>query len=160
MAETYESKINSEHVQGWTRRTVADGDYLQSKTIQPLVNRDSILAKGLDDTNALINGMSDKVDDVETKCNAQEALVKSLSGDVEDFCTSATEAFAQIKTNEQTLAGNVEEVQQSVNKLSNDIWQMNFMGFKDSTTVFVKEEIEQGKHMFSFSSVGGGGGGG
>lgn len=159
MAETYESKINREPVQGWTRRTVADGDYLQSKTIQPLVNRDSILAKGLDDTNTLVNGMSDKVDNVETKCNAQEALVKSLSGDVEDFCTSATEAFEQIKTNEQTLAGNVEDVQQSVNKLSNDVWQMNFMGFKDSTTVFVKEEIEQGKHMFSFSSVGGGGGG-
>lgn len=159
MAETYESKINSEHVQGWTRRTVADGDYLQSKTIQPLVNRDSILAKGLDDTNTLINGMSDKVDDVETKCNAQEALVKSLSGDVEDFCTSATEAFEQIKANEQTLAGNVEGVQQSVKTLSGDIWNMNFMGFKDSTTVFVKEEIEQGKHMFSFSSVGGGGGG-
>ena len=72
MAETYESKINREPVQGWTRRTVADGDYLQSKTIQPLVNRDSILAKGLDDTNTLINGMSDKVDNVETKCNAQE----------------------------------------------------------------------------------------
>lgn len=159
MAETYESKINSEHVQGWTRRTVADGDYLQSKTIQPLVNRDSILAKGLDDTNTLINGMSDKVDNVETKCNAQEALVKSLSGDVEDFCTSATEAFEQIKANEQTLAGNVESVQQSVKTLSGDIWNMNFMGFKDSTTVFVKEEIEQGKHMFSFSSVGGGGGG-
>lgn len=159
MAETYESKINSEHVQGWTRRTVADGDYLQSKTIQPLVNRDSILAKGLDDTNTLINGMSDKVDDVETKCNAQEALVKSLSGDVEDFCASATEAFEQIKANEQTLAGNVEGVQQSVKTLSGDIWNMNFMGFKDSTTVFVKEEIEQGKHMFSFSSVGGGGGG-
>lgn len=159
MAETYESKINSEHVQGWTRRTVADGDYLQSKTIQPLVNRDSILAKGLDDTNTLINGMSDKVDDVETKCNAQEALVKSLSGDVEDFCASATEAFEQIKANEQTLAGNVESVQQSVKTLSGDIWNMNFMGFKDSTTVFVKEEIEQGKHMFSFSSVGGGGGG-
>lgn len=159
MAETYESKINREPVQGWTRRTVADGDYLQSKTIQPLVNRDSILAKGLDDTNTLINGMSDKVDDVETKCNAQEALVKSLSGDVEDFCTSATEAFEQIKANEQTLVGNVESVQQSVKTLSGDIWNMNFMGFKDSTTVFVKEEIEQGKHMFSFSSVGGGGGG-
>lgn len=159
MAETYESKINSEHVQGWTRRTVADGDYLQSKTIQPLVNRDSILAKGLDDTNTLINGMSDKVDDVETKCDAQEVLVKSLSGDVEDFCASATEAFEQIKTNEQTLAGNVEGVQQSVKTLSGDIWNMNFMGFKDSTTVFVKEEIKQGKHMFSFSSVGGGGGG-
>lgn len=159
MAETYESKINREPVQGWTRRTVADGDYLQSKTIQPLVNRDSILAKGLDDTNTLVNGMSNKVDNVETKCDAQEALVKSLSGDVEDFCTSATEAFEQIKTNEQTLAGNVETIQQSFNTLSGDVWQMNFMGFKDSTTVFVKEEIEQGKHMFSFSSVGGGGGG-
>ena len=93
--------ISAMKVQPWNRITMADGQWLQEKTIQQLDARDIELAKAIDEVQL----------DLNTKIENIGCYIKNLEAEVEAFKKEEDNLEARRKQTERTsvMAGCSEE---------------------------------------------------
>jgi len=95
----------------WNRQTVADGDWLQKKTLSPLSARDVYLAKAIDGSNSGLSYVSAKVNELSGK-------TLTLSGELNTTSSFLSGAIDNVSAVVTSVSADVQYVSAGVNGIS------------------------------------------